>query len=120
VTIILTGSDPKQVDLNGGATVQLTAPTTGPFANMLMIQSADAANINNSNQINGSATSLFDGAFYFPNQQVTFSGSSSAATRCAMVVARRVEFAGNTAIQNDTTGCVADVTVRGKVIKLIA
>jgi hypothetical protein len=120
VTIILTGTSPGQADLNGGATIQLTAPTSGTYQNMLMIQSANAPNINNSNEINGSATSSFDGAFYFPNQQVTFSGSSSATTKCAMVVARRVEFAGNTALQNDTTGCVADVTVRGKIIKLIA
>jgi hypothetical protein len=40
--------------------------------------------------------------------------------QCAMVVARRVNFEGNTNIQNNTTGCVANSKVKGKVIKLIA
>jgi hypothetical protein len=120
VTIILTGTSPGQVNLAGTSTVQLTAPTSGTFANMLLIQSPNASNINNPNTINGTAASSFDGAFYFPNQQVTFSGTSAATTKCAMVVARRVEFAGNTALQNDVDGCVANTRVRGKVIKLIA
>jgi Flp pilus assembly protein TadG len=120
VTIILTGTDPKQVNLNGGATVQLKAPTSGTWKNMLMIQSPNAPNINNVNNINGSATSSLDGTMYFPNQQVTFSGTTAALTKCAMVVARRVEFAGNANFQNDTTGCVANSKVKGKVIKLIA
>lgn len=120
VTIILTGTDPKQVNLNGGATVQLTAPTSGTFKNMLLMQSPNAPNINNVNNINGSSSSSFDGTFYFPNQQVTFSGTAAGMTKCAMVVARRVEFAGNANFQNDTTGCVAATKVKGKIIKLIA
>jgi hypothetical protein len=120
VTIILTGTDPKQVTLNGNATVQLTAPTTGTFKNMLLLQSPNAPNITNVNNINGSALSKLDGTFYFPNQQVTFSGTTAAMTKCAMVVARRVEFAGNAAFQNDLDGCVAPSNVKGKAIKLIA
>lgn len=120
VTIILTGSTPGQIKMNGNATVQLRAPTTGTYANMLLMQAANAANINNANIINGSATAFLDGTIYIPNQQVTFSGSSGAMTKCAMVVARRVQFAGNTNLQNNTTGCVANTTVKGKSIKLIA
>ena len=120
VTIILTGTTPKQLKLNGNATIQLTAPTTGTFKNMLFMQSPNATWSNNSNIINGSSTSKFDGAIYMPKQQVTFSGTSGATTKCAMVVAKRVEFAGNANLQNNTTGCVANVKVKGKIIKLIA
>ncbi len=120
VTIILTGTTPKQLKLNGGATIQLTAPTSGTFKNMVLMQSPNAVWSNNANIINGSATSKFDGAFYFPKQQITFSGNAGAITKCAMVVARRVEFAGNANLQNDTTGCVAPTKVKGKIIKLIA
>jgi hypothetical protein len=120
VTIILTGTDPKQVNFAGTSTVKLTAPTSGTFKNMLLMQSPNASNILNTNNINGTAASSFDGTFYFPNQQLTFSGTTGATTKCAMVVARRVEFAGNASFQNDTIGCVAPTKVRGKVIKLIA
>ncbi len=120
VTIILTGTTPGQLSLNGNATIQLSAPTTGDFANLLLTQSSNATWVNNTNIINGSATSSFDGVIYIPNQQVTFSGSSGAMTRCAMVVARRVEFAGNTNLQNTVAGCNNPQRVRGSVIRLIA
>lgn len=120
VTIILTGSTPGQVQMNGNATIQLSAPTSGPYAKMLLIQSANATNLNNSNTFNGTAASTFDGAIYFPSQQVTFSGNTAAMTKCAMVVARRVEFAGNANMQNDIVGCTANTQVKGKTIRLIA
>lgn len=119
VTIILTGSNPGTISINGTSTVQLTAPTTGTYANMLLIQSANAP-ANNGNTINGTAASALDGAIYFPNGQVTFTGTNSNETKCAMVVARQVVFSGNANFQNDTTGCVADETVHGKEIKLVA
>lgn len=120
VTIILTGTNPGSIKTNGLATIQLTAPTTGTYAKMLLIQSAAASDSNNSNNtINGSASSFYDGAFYFPNQQVNFSGTSANMTKCAMVVAKRVNFAGNANIQNNTTGCAAASRVLGKTIRLI-
>ena len=120
VTIILTGTPPGQVTMNGNATIQLSAPTSGPYAKMLLIQSPNATNLNNSNTFNGTATSTFDGAIYMPKQQVTFSGNTGAMTKCAMVVARRVEFAGNANMQNNTIGCTANDKVKGKTIRLIA
>jgi hypothetical protein len=119
VTIILTGTTPGQVKLNGNGAITLTAPTSGTWAKMLLIQSAGASNVDG-NIINGNAGSSFDGSIYFPNQGFTFTGTSGNATKCAMVVARRVTFAGNSNIQNNTTGCVANSKVKGKVIKLIA
>jgi hypothetical protein len=143
VTIILTGTTPGQISMNGNAIVQLTAPTAtipasgstpavpgtcGTFggvnscnyAKMLLIQSANALNSTTPNTINGAATSMFDGTIYFPKQEVKFSGTSGVQTKCAMVVARRVSFEGNADLQNNTTGCVANSKVKGKIIKLIA
>jgi hypothetical protein len=119
VTIILTGTTPGKVKLNGTGAITLSAPTTGTFAKMLLMQSANAANADG-NIINGNNGSSFDGAIYFPKQGFEFTGSSGAATKCAMVVARRVQFSGNSNFQNNTTGCVAPTKVKGKVIKLIA
>jgi Flp pilus assembly protein TadG len=119
VTIILTGSTPGQIKLNGNGAIVLSAPTSGTFAKMLLMQSASASNVDG-NIINGNNGSSFDGSIYFPNQGFTFTGSSGAATKCAMVVTRRVTFSGNSDIQNNTTGCVAPTKVKGKVIKLIA
>src|SRR6266542_53604 len=95
VTIILTGTTPGSIKMAGNATVQLSAPTTGTYAKMLIIQSS-AASTNNANTINGNSSSSFDGAFYLPKGQVTFSGSTGATTKCAMVIGWTLDFTGNT------------------------
>ena len=123
VTIVLTGSNPGQIKLNGNATLQLSAPTadpSDPFYKMLIIQSPNATNSNNVNNLNGTNSSSFDGAVYFPNQEIEFSGSSGSMTKCVMVVARRINFSGNANLQNDLAGCTAATKVKGKVIRLIA
>ena len=86
---------------------------------MLLMQSPGASN-SDGNIINGNSSTSFDGTVYVPNQGLTFTGSSGASTKCAMVVARRVQFSGNSNIQNDLTGCTAASKVKGKVIRLIA
>lgn len=122
VTIILTGTTPGTFTTNGNSTIDLTAPTSGTYEKMLIIQSSAASDTggnNSPNLINGSASSKYDGALYFPNQQVGFSGTSGLITQCAMVVGKRVDFSGNATIQNDKTSCHADKTVSTSVIRLV-
>lgn len=119
VTIILTGADPGSISMSGNSEIQITAPTSGPYAKMAIIQSSTATAGNN-NIINGDNNTFIDGAIYFPSGDMNFTGSSANSTRCAMIVSLTVEFSGNTNIQNDTTGCVADQTVTGKRIRLVA
>jgi Flp pilus assembly protein TadG len=130
VTIILTGATPGNLQINGTATVQLTAPTaancgtysgisTCDYKNMLFIQAANAA-ANNGNTINGTSASKYDGAMYFPNGKLTFNGTAGDMTKCAMVVARQVVFSGNSNLQNNTTGCSAAEKVKGKEVRLVA
>jgi Flp pilus assembly protein TadG len=123
VTIILTGSTPGSVDLSGNQTIQLSAPSSGTYEDMLFIQSS-AASLNNLNKFNGTSSSYFDGAFYFPKAQVQFNGTTSAMTSCAMVVAWTVDITGNANFQNsltkpDGSSCDNDKTVPGYVMKLV-
>ena len=119
VTIILTGTKPGVIKTNGNANIQLTAPTGGSFANMLFIQSS-TADIDNLNTINGNNSSIYDGVMYFPKGKTTFTGSSAAITHCAMVVSKKVDFSGNSALQNDPTGCKNYKKVPGKALRLVA
>ena len=118
VTIIFTGDTPGGPKMNGNATINLSAPTTGPYAKMLFIQASNAATENGST-INGTAGSSFDGTMYFPKGQLTFNGTSGAMTKCAMIVSYTAIFAGNTNLQNSTTGCTANQTKKTKSIRLI-
>ena len=119
VTIILTGTTPGSLTMAGNSAMDLTAPTSGTYTNMLIMQSPNAATGNN-NTINGDNNTALDGAIYFPRGDITFSGSAATATQCAMVVAYTVEFTGSTTLQNDTSTCDADTTVQGKKVRLIA
>lgn len=91
------------VDINGGATVSMTAPTSGTYAGILFYQdrrALDGNSANRNSRINGNSSSTYQGAFYFPAQKITFNGTSGMVTNCIQMVARRVEFSGNTQITN--------------------
>ena len=130
VTIILTGTTPGSVQTNGNSTVNLSAPTasncgtyvgvnTCNYKSMLFIQSPNATTGNN-NTINGTNGSNYDGALYFPKGGLTFTGTAGSITKCVMVVGYTVAFSGNTDLQNNTTGCAANTTVKGKEVRLVA
>jgi Flp pilus assembly protein TadG len=119
VTFILTGDAPGSVSTNGNSGIQLTAPTSGTYKDMLFIGMGTA-----NTTINGDNTSFYDGAMYFPNSQVSFTGNSGTMTQCAMVVANFVNFSGNTNLQNTLTHpngdpCEANTQVEGKAVRLI-
>jgi hypothetical protein len=106
VTFILTssnaGTNPGsigQVTINGGATVQLSATTSGTYAGVLFYQDRRAPNTDG-NRINGNSNSSYQGAFYFPGQGMQFSGTAGMRTECIQMAARRVTFIGNSTITN--------------------
>ena len=113
VTIVLTNVDPAStvignLKINGGATVKLTAQDSGPYKGIAVYQDrravGDSDSSNSPNLINGNSASVFDGAFYFPSQQVGFNGNSGLTTNCFQLVSRRVDFKGNMTINNNCTG----------------
>jgi Flp pilus assembly protein TadG len=106
VTIILTSSNaatqPQSIatlDVNGGATIQLSAPTSGTYHGVLFYQDRRALDTS-VNKLNGNATSTLQGAIYFPSQELDFSGTTGMTTTCIQLVALRLTFIGNTTVSN--------------------
>ena len=106
VTIILTSStaanNPSSiadVDIAGGANINLSAPTSGPYKGLIFYQDRRALD-SGSNTINGNSTSTYDGGFYFPSQEVQFNGTSGMTTNCMQLVALRLTFLGHTTVAN--------------------
>lgn len=119
VTIVLTsstGSSYADVDINGGADVQLDASTSGTYAGVLFYQDRRASS-SGSNKFNGNSTTKFNGAIYIPNQSVDFNGGNVSATNtCTQVIARLVLFSGNSNMSNNCTGAnESDILVPGLV-----
>ena len=106
VTFVLSSataaSNPSSIatlDMNGGATVQLTASTSGVYAGVLFYQDRRALP-GTTNSVNGNSLSALQGGIYFASQDLSFSGKSGMTTDCIQIVSRRVTFTGNTSINN--------------------
>lgn len=103
VTFILPYVSPSSsanVNVSGSATVNLSAPTSGTYAGVLIYQDRLAPS-NGSNTISGNGSSKLQGAIYMPAQQVTLAGTIGMNTKCLQIVARRVAFSGASTIEND-------------------
>ena len=98
VTIYLSGS--SHVSINGTATVNLTAPTTGTYAGMLFF--GDRAGTGN-NTFNGTASSSLTGSIYFKSQAVNYLGNFTGDGGCTQIVADSVQWSGNTSVRADCT-----------------
>ena len=125
-TIILTnsatGSTPQigDVDITAGAEIDMSAPTSGTYEDILFYQDRRAPTGSSYvNKINGNSDSLMTGAFYFPNQQLQINGTAGLDFSCAQFVARRVEFAGDGSITNTCSG-YGDGSIMGKHVRLVA
>ncbi len=127
VTFVLTGNALGQtgyatIKINGGATVSLSAPASGPTGGMVFFQDRNApfssnstcGNGNAQNKINGGSSQLITGAIYFPNQSVCFNGNSSTsgAGRCTQLIARTLDFTGDSNVQLSCAGSgIAPISV---------
>jgi Flp pilus assembly protein TadG len=90
------------VQMNGNATVNLSAPTSGTYSGILMYGDRTAAMA--TQKINGTATSVMTGALYFPTQQVQVLGNFTGANGCMQVVADEIYYSGNSSF---ATNCSA-------------
>ena len=98
VTLYITGSG--RVTMNGNATVDLQAPTSGPYAGMLFF--GDRANgSGGTNRFNGTAGSSMTGAIYFAAQAIEYSGNFSGVNGCTQVVGRTVQWSGRASLSVD-------------------
>jgi Putative Flp pilus-assembly TadE/G-like len=126
VTIILTSqtaaTDPSSIattDINGGATIQLSAPSTGTYAGMIFYQDRRAAD-SGTNKINGNSSSRLQGAIYFPNQAIQYNGTTGMSTNCLKLVAKRISFTGNSRINNVCPTNSGTSSIPATVVKLVA
>jgi Flp pilus assembly protein TadG len=123
-TIVLSNRDPTSssigsITLNGGATMNMTAPDTGTYKGILFYQDRRAA-ANNSIRINGNSSSTFQGAFYFPKSDLTFNGTAGLNTNCMQIVAKDVSFTGNSAISNTCPAGSGSGSFTGQKVRLVA
>jgi hypothetical protein len=116
------------VNVNGGATLNLTAPGTAAtgdalyYKGLIMYQdrrAQDGTNASQQNTLNGNSGSTFQGGFYFPSEQVTYNGTTGMTTVCMQLVARRVLYSGTMNISNSCPADSGASDFTGKKVRLV-
>ena len=108
--------------VTGSPQMHWTAPRSGPYEGILIYQdrrAIDGTGANYDNVLTGSSTSYFEGAFYFPRQDLEFSGNTGMDTNCLQLVSRRVTFTGNSAITNTCPTNSGAMSFAGKRVRLV-
>lgn len=123
-TIVMTSSDTGPtptigtISLNGGGKVNMTAPTSGTYAGILMYQDRRAGT--GTNTINGNNKSMLSGALYFPKQELQINGSADLTFNCAQFVSWTVDFSGNGTATNTCTAGYGSKSIMGRHVRLVA
>jgi Flp pilus assembly protein TadG len=101
VTIVMTGPNGNAgtMNINGGASINLTAPSTGDYKGIAFYRDRRAAV--RSVTLNGGANMSIQGAFYFPTADIGIQGGFGTVSQCLQMVARKLSFRGSTAINNN-------------------
>lgn len=111
------GGTVGSVSLQGG-TLNLGSPTSGTYKGMLFYQSRNATS-GNSVLVNGNSSSALEGALYFPAANLTFNGTSGMTTNCMQIVAKDVQFTGNSTIANTCTSSEGGKDFTGRKVRLV-
>jgi hypothetical protein len=98
VTLVFTsskGNNYATATINGGATVNLSAPTSGPLAGIIMFGDR-AMPLGNSFKLNGGSNQSFSGAVYLPQGATEYAGGASTSIpTCTQLISDTVTFTGN-------------------------
>jgi hypothetical protein len=100
VTFFLTNG--ATLDMEGGADVTLSAPTSGAYSGVLAY--VDRSSPYNVHKVNGNSSSTVNGAIYAASGKVQMNGTSTFGGGCTQIVALQIEFSGNAGIGVDCTG----------------
>lgn len=102
--------DADDISINGGATLNISAPTSGVLAGMAFFQDRTITSTS-IQKFNGGANMIIDGAIYFPKSPMQFAGNSSN-SGYTYLVADTVEFTGNSTLRNDTSSLAGGSPLR--------
>ena len=81
-------ADTSYMQINSGVVANLTAPTSGTYANILMFEPTGLAN--SSFSINGQAGHSFQGLIYLPSRNITFNSMSNVTSEALTIVLNTV------------------------------
>jgi len=122
---VLTSSNPGNGDtvaglrINGGATINLTAPISGTYKGILIFQDRRATTMGDTLQLNGNSSSTLRGAVYAPRNEILMNGTTDMNTNCLQMVGYRLKFTGNSRITNVCPLLSGSGAFKGNIVRLV-
>lgn len=121
VLLYLTGST-SGFTINGGGDVRLQAAKKGPYGGVVIYQDP-LSNPGAENKLNGSSTTVIDGAIYTPGNSVRINGSSGFGQKSVYmpVIADKITVTGSTDMRIDLNEIemVAPIPEMGQSVRLV-
>jgi Flp pilus assembly protein TadG len=99
VTIVFTGNNNNwaTASIGSNANINLTAPTTGPTAGLVIFGDRNMP-VGTPFKMTGGDTQSFGGAIYLPKAALNYSGGSGASNGCTQIVADTLNWSGNSSL----------------------
>jgi hypothetical protein len=97
VTLVFTsstGNNWATASINGSATVNLTAPISGPTAGIVIFGDRQIST-GTTFKFNGGASQYLGGAIYIPTGAISYSGGMGTSSSCTQIIGDTVSFTGN-------------------------
>lgn len=91
----------KPIIINGGGTINLSAPTSTPLKGILFFQDRSISDTSQGSTIAGGAGATYNGALYFPAAQLTYTGGSTTSQNYTILVADVLKIDGASNLGND-------------------
>lgn len=110
-------ADGVEITFNGTADFDISAPTTGPYAGILIFGSRSATTM--THRINGDAGVTMDGAIYTPESHLEFIGNTAtSAVSCTQIIGDTVGFSGNGSIAIECSNTAGNDAHTGLQVRL--
>ncbi|RZV39964.1 MAG: hypothetical protein EX271_10390 [Acidimicrobiales bacterium] len=90
-------------NVNGGSNITISAPTAGTYQGIAIYSDPVTQTADEDVKINGGSSTSIEGLLYFPTQNLEFSGNTTGANACTVVVANTIQLTGNSGLT--TSGC---------------
>jgi Flp pilus assembly protein TadG len=106
VTIVLTSSSGRNyatANINGNASINLTAPISGATAGLVVFLDPKAP-IGTSVSLIGGSTQTLGGAIYAPTGAISYSGGAATSASCTQIIGDTVSFSGNSSVAINCSG----------------
>jgi len=89
--------------INGGADLNLAAPTSGATAGIAIFGDRNMP-LGTTFKFNGGSSQVIRGAIYIPKGSVEFAGGANTTTGCTQLIADQIKFTGNSNFQLNCSG----------------